>query len=123
MTLTCLHSRAALGSDIVRAKCDVSNEFEETSSLGGQWIEMQQVRVVLGKWGDLVRLSAPELDMTTDGIDFNEAWDKFLHLVTQLQNSSWLTFDVGPLRDNEISEALNAPEDERWNETSNEGEE
>lgn len=114
MSLAHLDSRAALGSDIDRRRYDVRTELEEGSSLGGPWIEMRQIRVVLGKLGPVVRLSAPQLDLAADGLDFDEAWATFLQLVADRSDSSWLTFDVGPLRDDEALQALDAPEDELW---------
>jgi len=116
MSLAFLDSRASLGSDVDRKRQSAPAELDETSSLGGPWIEMREIRVILGHWGPLVRLSAPDLELIADGKDFDEAWAHFLKLVTSREDSPWLTFDVSPLRDDEISAALNAQEDEDWNE-------
>lgn len=119
MSLTHLDSRVALGSDIDRKRLVAPVESRNNSSLGGPWIEMQSVRVIRGRWGPLVRLSAPHIGVTADGNDFDAAWGEFVRLVSTRPDSPWLTFDVGPLRDDEIAQALDAPEDEAWSNPAN----
>jgi hypothetical protein len=76
----------------------------------------QQVRVIIGEFGTIVRMSAPSLDIVSEGSSRNEAWTKFLEEIRRRDDAAWLTFDVGPTRHEEIAEGLNAPEDEDWSE-------
>jgi len=114
MSLACLHSSNSLGTDIDRRRYAASVELEEASSLGDPWVEMRQVRVVVGDWGPLVRLSAPDLDLVAEGDGFDEAWREFVQSVALRPDSAWLMFDVSRVRDDEASEALNAQEAELW---------
>jgi hypothetical protein len=75
---------------------------------------IQTVRVIVGKLGSLVRMSAHELDMVVEGETRDEAWREFLQAVGKRDDGAWLTFDVGPTRPEEIAEGLNVPEDEDW---------
>ncbi|MDM8005515.1 MAG: hypothetical protein QUV05_05115 [Phycisphaerae bacterium] len=109
-----LDSRVAMGSDIVRRAHGYPTDLAEGSSLGDAWIEMRQIRVLVGQWGPAVRLSAPELDLVVDGQDFTEAWAAFLRDVTRRSDSAWLTFDVGSLREKELHLAMDASEEETW---------
>ncbi len=109
-----LDSRVAMGSDIVRRTHSYPNDLTESSSLGDAWIEMKQVRVIVGQWGPSVRLSAPDLDLVADGQDFSQAWSVFLKEVIRRPDSAWLTFDVGSLREAELHLAVDAAEDETW---------
>jgi hypothetical protein len=72
--------------------------------------------VIIGRLGDAVRLSAPDLDIVVDAVDPRKAWAEFLTTVRNLPLSKrqWISFDVGPTRANEIREGLDAPEDEVW---------
>jgi len=76
----------------------------------------QTIRVILGQLGGLVRMSAPEIGIVAEGSRPEEAWAKFLQEVRKRDDSAWLSFDVGPTRQEEIAEGLNAPEDEDWSE-------
>jgi hypothetical protein len=78
--------------------------------------ERKKIRVILGQLGNLFRMSAPEIDIVADGSTANEAWTKFLLEVRKLNKKDWLEFDVGPTRQEEVSEGLNAPENEDWSE-------
>jgi hypothetical protein len=74
----------------------------------------QTVRVILGHFGEVVRLSAPEISVVTEGQNPDEAWAKFLIEISKREDSASLSFDVGPTRRDEIIQGLNAPEDEDW---------
>jgi len=76
----------------------------------------QTVRVVLGQLGGLIRMSATEINIVAEGSSPEQAWAKFLQQVRMRNDSAWLSFDVGPTRQEEIAEGLNAPEDEDWSE-------
>jgi len=75
--------------------------------------------VVIGELGPVVRLSAPDIDLTVEGKNFEDAWPRFLNIVKEREDSAWLTLDVGPTRPEEISAGLNVPEDEDWTGLSN----
>lgn len=124
MDLAQLDSRVGLGSDIKSGGYPSAVRFEEDSAFYSAWVgvEMRQVRVILGTWGPLTRLSAPDLDLVAEGPDFPQAWDAFLEKVGTRQDSPWLIFDVGPTRPEEISEGLDVPEDEIWSESLDGGE-
>ncbi|MHC4475688.1 MAG: hypothetical protein ACYTEL_08580 [Planctomycetota bacterium] len=72
------------------------------------------VRVIVGRLGSMVRMSAPQLDIVVDGATEQEARKAFLQEASKRQDSAWLRFDVGPTKAEEVSEGLNAPEDEDW---------
>lgn len=76
--------------------------------------ERQTVRVILGRFGQVVRLSAPEIGVVAEGQDPDDAWTKFLVEVSKREDSASLSFDVGPTRTGEIAAGLDAPEDEDW---------
>lgn len=78
--------------------------------------EMQTVRVILGKLGQLVRMSAPAIDIVVEGASIDETWAKFLEEIGKQDYRNWMSFDVGPTRREEIEEGLNVPEDEDWSE-------
>lgn len=78
--------------------------------------ERQTVRVILGKFGEVVRLSAPKIDIVVEGQNPDDAWAKFLAEISKREDSASLSFDIGPTRQKEIAEGLNAPEDEDWSE-------
>ncbi len=83
----------------------------------------QTIRVILGQLGGLVRMSAPEIGITVEGLTAEEAWIRFLEEARKRADSAWLSFDVGPTRQEEIAEGLNAPEDEDWSQMLNNAEE
>lgn len=111
MNLAGLDSRVAFGTDIEPSNYPDRPSRVERSIL---YPPRQTVRVILGELGDIVRMSAPELNIVTEGSNRVEAWSKFLEEIRRRDDSAWLTFDVGPTRAEEIAEGLNAPEDEYW---------
>jgi hypothetical protein len=116
MILTALDSRTFLGTDIEYSHYPDSPSSVEASIL---YPPRQTVRVILAELDQFVRMSAPELDIVTEGTNRQEAWSKFLEEITRRfepGESAWLRFDVGPTRPEEIAEGLNAPEDENWSE-------
>ena len=74
------------------------------------------VRGILGRWGPLWRVSAPTLDIVAEGQSLTDAWVRFLHAMHARKDHVWYSFDIGFTRPEEISQALDAPEDESWNE-------
>jgi hypothetical protein len=117
MNLTYLDSRADLGTDLVRLfglSCwsDALKEFVAI------YPPNKHIRVITGKLGSTIRMSAPSLNIVVDGANQQEVWEKFVNTVRQRSDSDWLTFDVGPTRAEEIQEGLDAPEDEEWPEMS-----
>jgi len=109
MTLIGLDSRSSLGTDI-----DCSRYPGEPNSGCILYPERHTVRVILGHFGRILRMSAPEIDLVVEANTRDEAWAKFLAEARSRQDAAWLTFDVGPTRREEIAEGLNAPEDEDW---------
>lgn len=115
MILTGLDSRASLGTDIERTYYP----YPEDPSGAVVYIpypKRQTVRVILGQLGGLIRMSAPEIGIVAEGSSPEQAWATFLQQVRRRDDSAWLSFDVGPTRQEEIAEGLNAPEDEGWSE-------
>jgi hypothetical protein len=113
MTLAELDSRTFLGTDIEYSHYPDRPPGIEASIL---YPPRQTVRVILGELGNIVRMSAFELNIVTEGSNRVEAWAKFLQEIKKRDDSAWLTFDVGPTRPEEIVEGLNAPEYEDWSE-------
>jgi len=116
MTLTELDSRTLSGTDI-----EYPRYLDGAAGMEGCTLypPKQRVRVILGKFGNVVRMSAPELDIITEGSNRDEAWAKFLEVLKirfKPEDNAWFSFDVGPTRREEIEEGLNAPEDEDWTE-------
>jgi len=114
MALIELDSRTLLGTDIEYSHYPDRPFGVETCIL---YPPRQKVRVILGELGDIVRMSAPDLDIVTEGSNRDEAWAKFLDELRRRfvpDESAWLTFDVGPTRREEIAQGLDAPEDEDW---------
>lgn len=109
MTLTELDSGSGLGTDIVYYPDEPT-----ISSCYAVYPQRQTVRVILGQFGKVVRMSAPEIDIVVEGLSRDETWTKFLTEARKREDSVWLKFDVGPTRPEEIAEGLNAPEDEDW---------
>jgi len=108
-------SRSSLGTDVFRPWA--RDAARETSH-----VFARVIRVVIGRLGSIVRLSAADLDIVADGATWEEAWGEFVGAVRQRDDVSWLSFDVGPLRPNEVESALDAPEDESWAEPADEDE-
>jgi hypothetical protein len=79
-------------------------------------LKRQTVRVILGELGQLVRMSAPAIDIVVEGASIDETWAKFLEEIGKQDYRNWMSFDVGPTRREEIEEGLNVPEDEDWSE-------
>jgi len=75
------------------------------------------VRVIIGRFGQAYKISAPKIDIVTEGRNPDEAWANFLVEISKREDSASLSFDIGPTRLEEIEEGLNAPEDEDWSET------
>jgi hypothetical protein len=89
-------------------------EIPNSNTCSVLYTERQTVRVILGQFGEVVRLSAPEIGVVAEGQDPDEAWAKFLVEISKREDSASLSFDVGPTRRDEIVRGLNAPEDEDW---------
>ena len=85
-----------------------------TSTPAISYPTQRKVRVIIGKLGPMIRLSATDLNLMVEGPNFIEAWLSFRDLVDEREDSPFLTFDVGRLRLGEINLALDAPEDEDW---------
>jgi len=114
MDLTLLDSRAALGTDRVTSRRGGSAWSELTTARHFSTVQPRVVRVIIGRLGESVRLSAPALGIVVDAADSHKAWEEFLASVTGLPGREWLSFDLGPTRAEEICEGLDAPEDEVW---------
>jgi len=117
--LTLLDSRFDLGTDIVR----LANWGDVLKEYLAIYPPNKHVRVIIGKLGSTIRMSAPSLNLVVDGTTQQEVWGKFINTVKSRQDSAWLTFDVGPTRAEEIQEGLDVPEDEEWLEMSENSEE
>ena len=115
MTARALDSRASLGSDMER---DVFPDYRyrESSEYLASWSVVRTVRVVVGRLGSIVRLTANELGIVVDDDTIEKAWRRFVGEVAQRKDAPWLALDVGPTRRHEIDDGLNAPEDEDWSE-------
>ena len=108
-----LDSRMSLGSDQYR-RSPQADLYPETSRCAGECFVARTVRVILGHLGECYRFSAPDLDVVADGDTIQGAWGDFLKVVRVRNDASWLRFDVGPTRPDEIAAGLDAPEDEDW---------
>jgi hypothetical protein len=108
-----LDSRMSLGSDQYR-RSPQTELYPETSMCVGEYFVARTVRVILGHLGDSYRFSAPQLQLVADGETIQQAWSDFLAAVRIRDDASWLRFDVGPTRPDEITAGLDAPEDEDW---------
>ncbi len=75
------------------------------------------VRVIVGRFGKIFRMSAPKIDVVTEGLSPDEAWSNFLAEVRKRNDADLLTFDIGPTSHDEIMDGLNIPEDEDWSES------
>jgi len=113
MTLAELDSRTLSGTDIEYPRYSDAPTGAEGWAI---YPSRQQVRVIIGAFGNIVRMSAPVLDIVTEGANRDQAWAKFLQQIRERDDAAWLTFDVGPTRPEEIAEGLDAPEDEDWSE-------
>lgn len=116
MSLASLDSRVDFGTDLQRSSYPKAPTIIETSAVAKSYPCMRRVRVILAELGPVTRMSAPDLDIVTEGSNRVETWAKFLEEIRKRDDSAWLTFDVGPTRPEEITEGLNAPEDEDWSE-------
>jgi hypothetical protein len=85
-----------------------------TSTPSISYPTQRKVRVIIGFLGPMIRLSAKDLNLMVEGTNFIEAWSSFRELVYKREDSPFLTFDVDRLRPEEISQALDVPEDEDW---------
>lgn len=113
MTLLELDSRSLCGTDIGHSNY---LDYPTDIDICTVYPPRQKVRVILGKFGAIFRMSAPELNIVTEGSNREEVWTKFLEETRKREDSAWLVFDVGPTRREEIEQGLNAPEDENWSE-------
>lgn len=120
MRLADLDSRSSLGSDVDRiGRLNWQRDYgrgslDEVSALSASWIAPRQIRVVVARLGEAVRLSAPALDVVVQQATFNDAWRSFLDLVSKRADSPWLAFEVGPTRRDEIAAGLDVDPDECW---------
>lgn len=99
---------------IVSGEKECYYEVPNSDTYSALIAERRIVRVILGRFGEAVRLSAPEIGVVTEGQNPDEAWAKFLVEISKREDSASLSFDVGPTRRDEIIQGLNAPEDEDW---------
>lgn len=113
MDLLELDSRRPLGTDIEGVPY---GDSPRNASFYTLYPRKQTVRVIVGQFGDIVRMSAPELDIVVDGTGQGQALARFGEEIRKRQDSTWLAFDFGPSRPEEIAEGLNAPENEDWSE-------
>lgn len=111
-----------LEAAIVSGEKEYYYEVPNSDTYSALSAERQTVRVILGRFGEVVRLSAPEIDVVTEGQSPDEAWAKFLVEISKREDSASLSFDVGPTRRDEIMAGLNIPEDEDWSEPLRESE-
>jgi hypothetical protein len=95
--------------------CSEVSNFR-TRSVRGWDLKKKAIRVILGRFGQIYKMSAPKKDIITEGQSPDEAWAKFLVEISKREDSASLSFDVGPTRRDEITEGLNIPEDEDWSE-------
>lgn len=95
-------------------RSDVSNFYARSAR--GMCFNRRPIRVILGRFGQIYKMSAPQKDVVTEGQSPYEAWAKFLVEISKRKDASLLIFDVGPTRRDEIVQGLNAPEDEDWDE-------
>ncbi len=82
-------------------------------------VSVSEVRVIISSFGNVVRMSAPQLDIFAEGSSRAEAWEKFLKEVDKFDDRRCLSFDIAPTRREEIERGLEAPEDEDWSEPFN----
>jgi hypothetical protein len=122
MNLTYLDSRTDLGTDLI-SLFGLSRWSDALKEFVVIYPPNKHIRVIIGKLGSTIRISAPSLNITIDGTTQQEVWEKFLNVIKRRDDSAWLTFDVGPTRAEEIQEGLDAPEDEEWPEMSDNSEE
>jgi len=113
MTLLEMDSRTIVGTDIETSAYPDGPSLPERRTI---YPARQNVRVILCKVGDFVRMSAPELSIVVDGSSEGEVWERFLAKVRKRDDFVWMRFDVGPTRAEEIDAGLDAPEDEDWSE-------
>lgn len=115
MTLTEFDSRTLTGTDIEYPRYSDGPAVEDGYTI---YPPRQQVRVIVGEFGSIVRMSAPSLDIVSEGSNRDKAWANFLEEIRRRDDAAWLTFDVGPTRREEIAEGLDAPENEDWSESA-----
>ena len=118
-----LDSRVGYGTDIERLTYSPVPGSTETPPTINLYPLRQDVRVIVGHLGNVVRMSAPSLELVVEGKDQGEAWVEFLNAIKQRDDCAWLAFDVGPTRQDEIEAGLNAREDEEWSDSFDDTEE
>ena len=119
MSLASLDSRIDFGTDLQRSTYPKAPTNIETSEMTKFYPCSRSVRVILAELGPVARMSAPDLNIVTEGSNREQAWVRFLGEITKQfepNDSAWFIFDVGPTRREEIAEGLNVPEDEDWSE-------
>ena len=97
-------------------RAPASDPYPEGSWCITECFSIRTVRVVLGRLGSTVRLSAHDLGVVVDGDTIEQAWDHFLRAVGGRDDAAWLMFDVGPTRPEEVDAGIDASEDEDWSE-------
>ncbi len=111
MNLIDFDSRTFLGTDIEYSRYPDSPADVNICVL---YPPRQEVRVIVGELGGLVRMSAPGVGIVVEAPDRGQAWAQFIEEIRKRDDRAWLAFDVGPTRIDEIAEGLDAPEDEDW---------
>jgi hypothetical protein len=79
-------------------------------------VSVADVRVVISYFQNIVRMSAPQLDIFVEGSDQTKALERFFEEVSKRDDKDCLSFDIGPTRREEIEYGLDAPDDEDWSE-------
>lgn len=119
MILNKLDSRENSGTDLEKSHYPSKSDSFRIFRI---YPQRETVRVIVGKLGDVVRFSAPRLNIVSQAANKEQAWTKFLAEARKREDSVWLRFDVGPTRPEEMEKGLNAPEDEDWSEQITENE-
>ncbi|MFA5251233.1 MAG: hypothetical protein WC454_01435 [Phycisphaerae bacterium] len=91
--------------------------YFKVSHFGACVKKKNPVRVILGRFGKICRMSAPKINVVTEGSSPDEAWANFLAEVRKRSDADLLTFDIGPTNRDEIMDGLNISEDEDWSES------
>ena len=91
--------------------------YYKVSNLSKCTKKKNPVRVILGRFGKICRMSAPKINVVTEGSSPDEAWANFLTEVRKRSDADLLTFDIGPTTHDEIMDGLNISEDEDWSES------
>lgn len=113
MSLMQLDSRNLLGTDT-----EYSNYRDYPADIDGcsRYPTTRRIRIIIGRLNNIIRMSAPAIDIVAEGTNQNEAWINFLCEAKKCEDSDWFIFDIGPTKREEIEEGLNVSEDEDWSE-------